>query len=179
MCRNLSYFNETICHVGERGFGLGNVPQKEKYLLRITIPFLVAVFLFKIEFWPISHFPVFVTKSTNQQFSTYRLALEYQDGSISFPLKGDYGRKVNSIVGIEVNRIKQVRKGGIVNLYEAIALLKMQYDQRPMEFYKLTENVRSVALVEQVRILKGDHYELAQTRKLFEVTAREFYDRIF
>ncbi len=155
-----------------------SVSRVEKYLPRITLVFLLVVFLFKIEFWPISHYPVFVTESSNQEFSTYRLALEYKDGRTIFPLTGDYGRKVNSIVTLEVNEIKKVREGGIINLYEAIALLKMQYIWRPMELYQLTQNVRSAALVEEVRILKEKRYELKETRKLFEVSEGEFYDRI-
>ena len=67
----------------------------ERLLLRATFIFLLCCFVFKLEFWPVSHYPVFSTPVMPDGFVSYRFVLQYQDGSVTYPLTFSDARRLD------------------------------------------------------------------------------------
>lgn len=150
----------------------------EKFLLRATIIFLISCFAFKLEFWPVSHYPVFSTPIKSGEFISYRFALQYQDGRVVYPLVRDNARRMDVYLEHQFDERLKPAQMGELNFYAGLSMLRTQYHYQMLALSKLLEGIDSGYILREVHEFKNGRYEVITSQKLYEQSSQEIYAHI-
>ncbi len=150
----------------------------EKILLRATFVFLISCFAFKLEFWPVSHYPVFSTPIKPGTFVSYRFALSYEDGRVAFPLVRDNARRMDVYLEHQFDQRLNPAPAGELNFYAGLSMLRTQYHYQMLELSKLLDGLDSGYILKEVHALKNGRYEVISAQKLYQQSAQEIYAHI-
>lgn len=151
---------------------------KELILIRVTIVFLLCTFVFRWEFWPVSHYPVFATPIETDKFTSYRFALHYKDGRTLFPLAVNDARRLDVYLEHEFDSHYSETKVGKLNIYAAISFLRINYVGRLTELSALLEDLESAYILAEWHELEGGRSKVIRSERLFQINDDEFYDQL-
>lgn len=151
---------------------------KELILIRATILFLLCTFIFRWEFWPVSHYPVFATPIETDKFTSYRFALSYSDGRIIFPLVTDNARRLDIYFEHEFHPAHAATRVGKLNMYAAISFLRLSYVGKLDEFMALLEGVNGAFILVEWHVWQNERFEVVRSERIFQINDDELYDQL-
>lgn len=154
------------------------IENKEALLIRATLIFLALVYILKLEFWPVSHYPVFSTSVEAGKFTSYRMAFAYQDERIVFPLMGNDARRLDVYLEHEFDPRNVSKRVGKLNMYAGIGMVRMRYHGRLDELAKLLKGVESAFILREWHQKIEGEYRVVKTEKLFEIGGNELFERL-
>lgn len=154
------------------------IESKDLIFVRTTVIFLFLTFIFRWEFWPVSHYPVFSSPIQSGKFVSYRFALLYKDGTVRFPLGVDDSRRIDVYLEHEFSPKNAARKVGKLNIYAAISFLKLSYVGRLGELPELLEGLESAYILAEWHVIEKDKTRVVQAERLFHIDDDEFYNHL-
>lgn len=151
---------------------------QETLLVRVTLFFLMLVYVFKLEYWPISYYPVFSQPVVIGKFTSYRMGISYKDGRVLFPLTGSNARRLDVYLEHEFNPQNAASKVGKLNLYAGLSFLRLSYHGRLGELSKLLDGAQSAFVLREVHHNIKGQYQVIEADRLFEIGDNELFDQI-
>lgn len=150
----------------------------QKIFFRSAILLVIAIAVFRIEYWPLSYYPVFSDKKDSSEYVVYNFVIEKNNGRKITPLSKGLSRRI--LIYMLHEEDKDFKGVGELNLRAAISFLKQQYYGLDYYSYKrhVTDIAKAYIVREHYKKNSSGGYDLQDERIIYEVDQRGF-DEIF